>query len=88
MRAEKDIEYKTVTVIKADDWAGYIEEVPIHRVSDIAPLEGWVVGLLIDETENFITLSHHWFPENEKFRFITCVNKMCVKERIDFRIGE
>ncbi|MHA2219497.1 MAG: hypothetical protein ACXACY_26605 [Candidatus Hodarchaeales archaeon] len=73
-----------VIAIYANDWAGYPEEFPINIIDDISPLKGWVVGMLLKETADFVTIGQEFYPENKTCRWVTCINKAAIIKRINF----
>ncbi len=63
---------REVVVIHAVDWCYYESQAPAS-CGLFNPIEGVIVGILVEETEDKIVLAHQWFPEQDEVRHVTSI---------------
>lgn len=79
----------TLVAVFAQDWAAFCEQSSADE--EFKPVYGWVCGVLIQEDDKQIVIAHHYFTESEpnnQVRHVTCIPKVCVERRQEFRLEE
>jgi hypothetical protein len=85
----RDDEKYGITMVVATDWCYYEADRPVTKPDKLFTLiDGYIVGLNIFEDEKRLVLAHQYFPEEEKVRHTTVINKDTVIERVDFELKD
>lgn len=81
--SEKQLE---VVCVLATDWCYYEHTKSIH--DKFTPIDGYIVGFVLEENDEKIVLAHQVFKENESVRHVTVVTKTSVVEIARMRIED
>lgn len=80
---EKKLE---VVCVLATDWCYYEQTRSIH--DKFTPIDGYIVGFVLEEDEEKIVLAHQVFKENESVRHVTVVTKTSIIEMARMRVQD
>lgn len=83
MRQEKKME---VAVVLASDWCYYEQTRSIY--DKFTPIDGYIVGFVLEEDEEKIVLAHQVFKENESVRHVTVITKTSIVEMFRMKIDD
>lgn len=83
MKAEKKME---VAVVLASDWCYYEQSRSIY--DKFTPIDGYIVGFVLEEDEEKIVLAHQVFKENESVRHVTVITKTSIHEMYRMKIDD
>lgn len=76
----------TVAVVMASDWCYYEQTKSIY--DKFTPIDGYIVGFILEEDEEKIVLAHQVFKDNESVRHVTVITKTSIIERFDMKIDD
>lgn len=80
---ERELE---IVCLMATDWSYYEQQA--HIDSPFDPIDGIIVGLLIQEDDEKYVLAHQWFPREGEVRHVTVITKTSVQELHRLKIFE
>ncbi len=75
-----------VAVVMASDWCYYEQTRGIRDI--FTPINGFIVGFVLEEDDEKIVLAHQVFKENDSVRHVTVITKSSVIERYDMKIDD
>lgn len=75
-----------VAVILASDWCYYEQTRSIN--DKFTPIDGLIVGFVLEEDNEKIVLAHQVFKENESVRHVTVVTKTSIHEIFYMKIDD
>ena len=78
-----------IIAILAKDWAGEqnaTEHFDQDEIELVVPVEGWITGWRIKETDEYITICRDYFPETGLYRCPVSITKSSIIQRIDYAI--
>ncbi len=75
-----------VVCVLASDWCYYEQTKSIR--DNFTPIDGFIVGFVLEEDDEKIVLAHQVFKENESVRHVTVVTKTSIRERYNMKIDD
>ena len=76
----------TVIAVRAKDWAYYSQQA--DRTQEFSLMVGWVVGVLIQESEEALVISQNFFPLEDQVRYTSVIQKREVIQEVRFQVKE
>ena len=76
----------TVIAVRAKDWAYYGQQT--DRTQEFSLIVGWVVGVLIQESEEALVISQNFFPLEDQVRYTSVIQKREVIQEVRFQVKE
>jgi len=70
----------------AFDWSGVDNQVAIHQAQKFGLMDCWIMGFIVHEDEEKITLARDHFYNDEEVRATITVSQETIKQRIDFSL--
>lgn len=75
-----------VAVVFASDWCYYEQNKSIR--DKFTPIDGYIVGFVLEEDDEKIVLAHQVFKENESVRHVTVITKSSIHEMHFMKIDD
>ncbi len=70
-----------VVAVRANDWRLYTKQFTITDELPFTPVPSWIVGSLIFEDDNCLTVALELFEKDARCALV--IQKTCILERID-----
>lgn len=70
----------------ATDWSGVDTQVSFNQAQKFSLMQAWIMGFVVSEDEEKITLARDHFFDDEEVRSTITISKVTVDQRIDFSV--
>jgi len=87
-RKPKDVRKPPLPMVclLATDWSGVDTQVSLAQAGKFNLMDAWIMGFVVSEDEEKITLARDHFFNDEEVRSTITISKVTVQQRIDFSV--